>query len=143
MFLHDRALAGSRTGIDLIALAPSGVWVVAARHEIAGKVRVARSPRRPPRLRIGGHDATGLITRLLYQVEAVEGVLGRLGHRLRPRGVLCFLDGGLPLVRAQSIEGIPLLYPGRLVERLNHEGPLQRELAELLAAQLAERLPPA
>lgn len=143
LFLHDRAIPCRRSRVDLIAVAPTGIWVVRAQLRPAGKVRRTRPLRGSSRLRIGRHDSTWLIDGLARQVEAVEGTLRRLGHRLQPRGVLCFLDGGLPLLRPLSVGDFALLYPGQLVRELGRPGPIHHERAELLAAQLGERLPPA
>lgn len=142
LFLHDRRIPGSRANIDHIAIAPSGVWVIDAK-DYKGKARVERPLRAKPRLMINGWNQTKLAYGLNRQVRVVRSVLDELDPNVPVHGALCFVSASLPLVRTLRVHGYPLLYRKRLAKRLNADGPVARERAELLAERLAAGLPPA
>jgi hypothetical protein len=147
MLLHDRGIPGSRANIDHIAVAPAGLWLIDAKNH-RGKLRVHRPLLGRPKLTIGGRDWTKLTEGLLRQVEIVRGIISGIDSSVPVHGALCFPRVDLPLLgilRGGSLcfDGVPIVYRKALTRRLNEDGPITRERAELLAMQLAERLPQA
>ena len=140
--LHDRRVPGSRANIDHLAVTPAGVWVVDAKR-YKGKVAVSKPLFGQPKLIIGGRDRSKLVDGLAKQVTLVQTVVAALEPSVLVRGALCFVDADLPLLGNLSFNGYPLLYPRQLARRLNTRGPLSREGALVLAAQLGERFPSA
>jgi len=55
VLLHDRRIPGTRTNIDHIAVAPSGVWVIDSKR-YKGKVAVSKPLFGKAKLTIGGRD---------------------------------------------------------------------------------------
>lgn len=140
LVLHDRRWPTGRANLDHLAIAPTGVWVIDAKAH-KGRVAVERPLFAKPRLVIKDRDQTGLIEGLHRQVRDLGAVLAQIDPNVEVHGALCFTDADLPLMRTLTIAGYPLLRPKPLAKRLNQPGPLMRERAELLASQLAERLP--
>ena len=75
IFLHDRAVPGSRRNIDHIVVAPSGVYVVDAKR-YSGRVEVRDMAglfsRANPRLFVGGRGQSKLASAMGWQVTAVR-----------------------------------------------------------------------
>jgi Nuclease-related domain len=142
VILHDRRISGSRANIDHIAIAPSGVWVIDSKR-YKGKVATQKPLFGKPKLTIGGRDKTKLIDGLASQVATVEKVMATVAPGTPLRGVLCFVDADLPMLGNLSFNGYLLLYPKRLAKRLNAYGPLAPERVKAVAAELAQRFPPA
>jgi hypothetical protein len=149
MLLHDRRLPHSRSNIDHIAIAASGVYVIDTKR-YKGKIQVQNPLFGTPTLRIAGRDRTKLIDGLLGQVAVVEAALQGLGADVPVRGCLCFVtpegflaDVGLPMLRTLSVNGCQICYPRKLARRLNRAGPLSPERALAIRAELSRCLPPA
>ncbi|MGO9489422.1 MAG: nuclease-related domain-containing protein [Solirubrobacteraceae bacterium] len=147
--LHDRRIPGSRANIDHLAFAPSGIYVIDTKR-YRGAIRVEKPLFGSPKLRIGGRDRTRLIDGLDRQVAVVRSALVGVADEVPVHGCLCFVvpDGllgevGLPAFRTLRINGYPLYHSRRLARRLNRAGPLSREQATALQAELGRRLPPA
>lgn len=142
LFLHDRRMPQGRGNIDHLAVAPSGVWVIDAKHHKAGKVRVAKPLFGQAKLLIGGRDRTKLIDGLDRQVAAVQQEL--MGHGEVPvAGVLCFTQAELPLLTTLEMRSHLLLYRKALAKRINAPGPLGQDEVTDLASRLAQRFLPA
>ena len=139
VFLHDRRIPGSRANIDLIAVTPSGVWVVDAKNH-KGKVAVRTPLFGRTTLRIKSSDRSNLVDGLAKQVAVVEDVVAGTAP---VHGALCFVRAELPLLRTLKFRGYPLLYCKKLAKKLNAGGPLSAERVREIAALLAERLPSA
>ncbi len=113
-----------RGDIDLLAIAPAGVFVIDAKA-LKGSVRINRPLFGKSQLMINGRDRTKLLAGLDRQLEAVRQVLGANGHAgITARGVLCFTQADLPLFGTLEMRGHQLLYRKALAERLNATGPL-------------------
>jgi hypothetical protein len=140
--LHDRRIPGSRANIDHIAVAPSGVWVIDSKR-YKGKVAVSKPLFGKAKLTVAGRDKTKLVEGLAKQVALVESVMRELAPGVPVRGALCFVDADLPLVGNLSFNHFPLLYPKRLAERINRDGPLAGDGVLEVAAMLAQRFPSA
>lgn len=147
--LHDRRRPGTRANIDHIAVAPSGVYVIDTKR-YRGKVVVRRPLFGATTLRINGRDQSKLIAGLDKQVAAVRAALAGIAPEPPLHGCLCFVppegllaDDGLPLFKTLQMNGYPLLYPRRLIKRLNAPGPLSPEQVREIHSALAARLPAA
>lgn len=140
--LHDRRIPGSRSNIDHIAVARSGVWVIDSKR-YKGKVAVSKPLFGKAKLTIAGRDKTKLVEGLAKQVSVVETVMTELAPGFPVRGALCFVEADLPVVGNLSFDGFALLYPKRLAKRINANGPISGEGVHELARALAGRFPAA
>lgn len=147
--LHDRRMPRSRANIDHIAIAPRGVFVIDAKR-YKGKIEVRKPLFGDAKLVIRGRDKTKLVEGLRRQVSAVRAGLAVLEQEVPVGGCFCFVnpDGqaggsGLPLLRALSIDGIPLFHPRKLSKYLSRPGPVDEERARILAEALVEIFPTA
>lgn len=142
--LHDRRIPRSRTNIDHLAVATSGVYVIDAKR-YKGKIEVRKPFFGEPRVFVGGRDKTKLVEGLARQREAVRAALAETVPAMPVHACFCFLNpadqaggSGLPVLRTLQIGDFPLFYPRRLSKRLNAPGALsvesRREVAELLAS---------
>ena len=138
--LYNRRMPKGRGDIDLIAIAPSGVWVIDAKA-IKGKVRVANPLFGRPKLLVNGGNRTKLIDGLERQIGAVRDALGDDHRDVAVQGVLCFTKADLPLLGTLKIRGHLLLYRKALAKRLNADGPLSRDAINSLTRRLAIALP--
>ncbi len=149
LMLHDRAAPMSRTNIDHIALAPSGVYVVGYKR-YGGKIEVTTPVFGAQKLKIKGRDRTGLVKGLERQVAHAKAAMAAFDAEIPVHGCLCFVapegrfsEVGLPFLRTPRINGYPLYSAKRLARRLNRPGTIGRRQAAELQGELAERLPPA
>jgi hypothetical protein len=151
LFLHNRLLGpGRRDGdLDHIAIAPSGVYIIDAKHYKDATVEVRRigglfSPR-VEKLFVAGRDRSKLLDGLDKQVSAVAAAMA--SHSGGPiaavTALLCFVDANLPLFRTLSISGVPVLGPRGTSKMLRQPGPLDSARREALQRHLADCLPPA
>jgi hypothetical protein len=142
ILLHDRRLPGSRTNIDHIAVAPSGVWVIDAKR-YKGKVSVVKPLFRPAKLTIAGRDKSALADGLAGQVAAVQAAMPEVGFDVRVCGALCFVDADLPMLGRRAFRGYPLVYPRALARQIKAGGVLQPEQVHAVAAHVSSRFPAA
>lgn len=140
--VHDRRVPGSRSNIDHIAIAPSGVWVIDSKR-YKGKVRVSKPLFGQPTLTIAGRDKTKLIDGLTKQVALVAAVMPDIAPGVRVRGALCFVDADLPLLATPCFNGYHLLHPRPLAKRINAPGPLAAAHVQAVATEIARRFPSA
>lgn len=136
--LHDRRIPGSKGNIDHIVVTPAGVWVVdTKRYKGAPSLRVEGGLFRPrvERLFVGGRDHTKLVGSVLGQIQRVLEVV----PNAPVRGVLCFVDADWPLLEASfKVDGVEVLWPRKLVERLTSTGTEDVDVDEV-AANIAVR----
>lgn len=141
--LYDRRMPGSRANVDVLAIAPTGVYVIDAKA-IKGKVRVAKPLFSAERLLIEGRNRTKLIDSLERQISAVRDALSAARHPDVPvLGVLCFTKADFPLLGTLEIRGHRLHHRRALAKRLNRKGTLTPAAIDALAGELAAALPPA
>jgi hypothetical protein len=138
-FLHDRATPGTGAGIDHIAIAPGGVWVIDARRHV-GEAHVAGRGREQS-LWVGRDDRSGLVDALERQVHLVSRVVEEIAPDVRTFGALCLIDAELPPFRTLTVRGIPLCSIEALAKRLNVDGAVDSVWAGLLAEELALAFP--
>jgi hypothetical protein len=151
LFLHNRKLGKTRRDgdIDLIAIAPSGIYVIDAKRYQNATIRVRRtggflSPAKE-QLVIGGRDRTHLIAGCTKQVDAVLVALSnhRLAGVVSVTPVLCFDNPDLPLWGDLDMAGARIRGPRGTSKLLRRQGPLTAPDREDLHRYLATELPPA
>lgn len=141
--LYDRGMPGTRANIDVLAVAPTGVYVIDVKAN-KGKVRVATLKRGSERLQIEGWNRTRWIDGLEWQISAVRGALSASGHLEVPvLGVLCFTKADFPLLGTLEIRGHRLLHRRALAKKLNNKGALTPTAIDAVARTLAVALEPA
>jgi hypothetical protein len=118
--LDDRRVPGSRAAVDHIVVAPSGVWVIAARDD-TGKVErrdIGGWFKVDERLFVDGKDHSHLVDDLDRHVIAVEEMLSSAGLGSVPvHAALCFVNsawGWFPKPFAMS--GVWVAWPDKLTE---------------------------
>ena len=145
LMLHNRRLGrAARLGdIDHIAVAPSGVFVIDAKHYPDAKVRVRRTGGLFSAVReqliVRGRDRTRLVDGLERQMAAVSIALAE--HVDVPvSGLLCFVDADLPIFGSMTVRGHSVLGLRGTATLLRRPGPVnetrRRDLWELLGRQL-------
>jgi Nuclease-related domain len=145
--LDDRWVPPTKNAIDHLVIAPSGVWIIDAKHH-TGKVvhrDVGSYLRTEARLFVDGRDRTALVTRLDAQVSAVRATLGAAGlHDVPVRPMLCFTNSewGL-LARPFTINGVLVTWTSKVAPRILGGAPTHTEPPMHLAAVLAAALPAA
>lgn len=139
LVLHDRAMPRRSANIDHIAVAPSGVYVIDAKH-YSGEPRadVIDGVRR---LFVGGDDATELVDGVRWQARAIEAVLGATGVPVQP--ILCFIGSSWSISNGLLIDGVGITSPDRLVTLLQTAGPLRGTAAAEVHRELGDALAPA
>jgi hypothetical protein len=144
--LHDRRIPGRRSNIDHIAIGPAGVFVIDTKRYENAEIRVRRvgglfTPRRDELL-VRGRVKANLVESLRKQVEVVEMVLdeGAL-HDVPVTGVLCFVDGLLPIFQ-KRLHVDDLVVTGRrgLTDVVAASGPLDADQRQALYRLIGQRL---
>lgn len=95
--LHDRRVPRSSANIDLLAVTPTGAFVIdAKRYKGRSSLVVEGALIRPrvEKLMVGCRDRTKLVDGVLKQVQVVRGIVGA---GVPARGVLCFVEADWPL----------------------------------------------
>ncbi len=142
--LHDRAMPGRSANIDHIAVAPSGVFVVDAKH-YAGEPRVdtvhgiGDSPTR--RLHVGAVDRTTLVDSARWQTRVVEAIID--DPEVPVHGVLCFIGSTWTVTNGFLVHGIGVTSPERLAVLVGVPGPLAADRVAATHAHLRSSLAPA
>lgn len=149
VFLYQRRLGlrSSEDPIDLIAVVPSGVWVVDIQSCAGGRVQVSGRHRlwssAFTHLLIRGRDRTAYLDRLITQARAVDEVLADLDRPDVPvRPVFCFLDADIGWRGTPKVGQAALTTPKKLISRLERSS---RTLSDIevsaIAQALGQRLP--
>lgn len=143
VLLHDRRIPGSPANIDLLAVAPSGIWVVDAKHwsgrvelrDVGGWFATDR------RLVAGGRDRSREVERLGRQMIAVSRAVPDPAVPVVP--ALCVVGGTWGwFARPFRYRGVWVSWPEPLAELLLAPGPLTLERRTALAGTLSRRLQP-
>lgn len=142
--LHDRLIPGTRTNIDHIAVASTGIHVVDAKqYKGRPTLRVEGGVLRPriEKLFVGSRDRSKLVDGVLKQVDVVRAITA---DQVPVTGVLCFIDADWPLVGGSfSTRGVWVARPKKLYPSLVAEGSLGAAAIDELHRAIAEALPPA
>jgi hypothetical protein len=141
--LYDRRMPDTRANIDVIAVAPTGVYVIDVKAN-EGNVSVVKSLLTRERLLIAGRNRTKLIDGLERQISATRHALGATGYSNIPvLGVLCFTKAMFPPLGTLNIRQHRLLHSRALARKLNRKGPLTPMTIDVVARALAEAFTPA
>jgi len=138
--LHDRRIPRTRSNIDHIAVAPSGVWVIDTKR-YKGRVAVQAPLFGKAKLTIAGRDQTKLIDGLAKQVALVTGAMTTIAPGVPVHGALCIVEADLPVLGTTTFRGFPLLHPRPLAKRINRGEVLPADRVRPTAVALAERFP--
>lgn len=137
--LHDLVVAGGTLSIDHVAVASSGIWVIASQPVTLERVTVHRPFRGIATLRVGDHNYTDLATDLDRQRTAICAALADQPH-VPIRTAICFPGGQFPLLGTLMIDGHLVLPPSDLVAHVTTHGALRRSEGRHVAGLLARRL---
>ncbi len=145
--LDDRKVPGSRTHIDHIVIAPSGVWVVDA-NEYDGRVErrdIGGWFKMDERLYVAGKDRTNLVDGIDRQVVAVESVLAKHGLDLVPvHAALCFVNSEWGwFAKPFSLSGVWITWAQKLTELVLDWNAISNTELEKLARVVDAGLPAA
>jgi hypothetical protein len=141
--LHDRRIAGTRTNIDHVVVAPSGVWVIAARTE-QGEI-AARDVggwfSRDSRLFVGGRDRSDVLESMQPLVAAARDPLADAHPDVGIRPVACFVAGDFGLFgQPFELDDVLVTSPRLLARTLQESGPLGPTEIGQITRRLAARL---
>ena len=145
--LHDRRVPGTRANIDLIVIAPAGVFVVDAKNN-QGRIEIRDRGgffRTDYRLTVAGRDCSAMADKMGWQVDAVRSALE--AHGVDPMTpitpVLCFLNVEWPLLGApESFRGVRLESRRSIKRLMTRAFLLSGPQADNLLTALAEAMPP-
>ena len=138
-FLVNRLIPEAGLQVDLIAIAPAGVWVIDA-EPLRGEARVVgRGPGQ--QLWVGSCDCTDLIPHLARSAGIVGRAVDELFAYTPTSGAFCLTEAELPVFRTLMVRGIPLCGPEAILKRLNVPGPIDEAAARRLERELALRFP--
>ncbi|GAA3627599.1 hypothetical protein GCM10022200_07580 [Microbacterium awajiense] len=142
--LHDRRNPGTRANIDHIVVTPAGVWVIDAkrykskRPELHVEGGILRP--RTESLRVGGRDASKLVSGVASQVDRVAGAVA--DDAVTVTGVLCFLEADWPLIGGSfEVNGIHVLWPRLLIKRITAESTPDPIDPDVVSGRLAAAFP--
>jgi hypothetical protein len=146
VILNDRRIPGTRSNIDHLVVAPTGVWIIDAKR-YRGRVEQRnlggwlKSDRR---LFVGGRDRSGLASGLLEQSRAVLTALDGVALDVDVMAALCFVDSEWALFSKPFLQaGVLITWPKMLCAAISGPGPLRREQMHYVAECLAASLPTA
>lgn len=143
--LHDRRIPHTRANIDHLVVAPTGVWIVDAKHYSGQVTRrdVGGWRRSDERLFVGRRDCTKLVAGMAFQHDAVRTALAR--HDDIPiHRVLCFVEAEWSfLARPFDLGGVLVAWPKATVEAIRRPGTLEPENINRIGETLLRALPAA
>ena len=146
----DRQVPGTKSNIDHIVVAPSGVWIIDAkvwRGKIVYKSTSMFSTEK--RLYVGGKDRTSAVEAIFNLVIPVAQVIGDKSVPIKP--ALVFIDGDWSDASAARIVSskpyqhltVWISWPKAIWKKINESGPLDagaiKRIGDLLDAQLPPR----
>jgi hypothetical protein len=144
--LHDRQIPGTRSNIDHLVVAASGVWIVDAKS-YKGKVEQRNLGgwfKTDNRLFVNGRDRSKLTSGLFKQTLAVLEALGDCYPDIEVVPALCFVDSEWTLFAKPFQQGgVLVTWPKKLSEAISAPGSLSRQQVIGVADLLAQGLPPA
>jgi len=134
--LFDCSVPRSRSNIDLIAIAASGVCGAVRIREVGGWKRSER------KLFVGGRDRTKSVEGLRWQVEVVRKALCDSAVPVYP--AMCMVDadfGWIP--KASQLDGVWILWGKKLREMITDGAKvLDSDEVAVYSRRLSEALPP-
>jgi len=145
--LDDRKVSGTKSHIDHVVIAPSGVWVIDA-NEFDGRVErrdVGGWFKVDERLYVAGKDRTGLVDGIDRQVAAVENVLKKEGLDSIPvHAALCFVNSEWGwFAKPFSLNGVWVTWATKLTELVLDWNAIPDTEIDRLARVVGSKLPAA
>jgi len=147
--LTDRKIPGGLALLDLLVVAPSGVWIVSSRvarglieyKNAGGPLRTDR------RLVIGGNDETATVEQLAGDLVPVTGVIAN--PTIPVSAALVLLDGdwgGKSALRMLAKRpyrhlGVYVTWPAALIKLIEQSGPLSPDGIQSITGILERKLP--
>jgi hypothetical protein len=149
MFLTDRAVPGTKSKIDHIVVAPSGIWIIDTnlwRGKIEYKTKSLTSL--DHRLYVGGVDRTSKVEDIYNLVIPVAQVIE--DRSIPVHAAMVFVEGDwsnaqtLRLARDKPHQhlGVWITWPRALYKMINERGPLDPESIERVHSKLDANLTP-
>ncbi len=139
--LHDRMIPNSRANIDHLVIAPSGIWVVDAKH-YQGRLQkrtIGLGSRRRNELLVGGRNKTSLAEGVIKQVDLVRA---QLDDDISVRGVLCFVRAEWDFLSSPfHVNGILVTYGRALAKTILKTSDLDTARMYALATELSAKFP--
>jgi hypothetical protein len=143
--LHQLRVPGHRGRIEHLAVSAWGVHVVDVKHlkNAAIELRPTGVSGSPVELVVGGRVMTTAAAATARRVAGIRSLLATAGlDNVRVTGVLCFVDGLLPLgVTDLALHGVHVLRPSSLTALVTRSGSLDAEHVLTLQEYLAQHLP--
>lgn len=142
LLIHDRRIPGSRANLDHLAIVPSGVWVIDAKHYHGRLERRSVGGWFVPRhaLYVGGRDRSALIASARRQHAVVAS---HLPPDVAISAALCFTGVETSFfARPFTLDGILVTWPKALIKTLRAPGPLDADRRRELAVALGRAFPP-
>jgi len=148
LFLYDRRVRGTRGNIDIVAVAPSGVWVIDVKRwsGVVERRPVGGLLRRGERLYSGGRDRSASLAGMGWQVAAVADALSECSDRGRPdpeiHAALCISGARRPMPARPFVQaGVHVVSTRKLAGLLSAPGPLAPVQVRTVHEALAGALP--
>ena len=144
ILLYDRSVPGTRGNIDIVAVAPSGVWAIDVKN-YSGQVAhrdVGGLFRTDWRLYVGKRNCSKLADDLGWQLVAVANALGHDHLSVKVHAALCFYEAEWSLFARPFQHGdVWVTWPKRMAEMLCAPGPHDEPTVSTLAHHIALALP--
>lgn len=142
--LHDRKVPITRSNLDHLVIAPSGIWLIDAKRD-AGEVECRSTGAfgsSEPRLFVNGRNQTRLIHAMGWHVAAVRAQLDTIGFGEVPvHPVVCFTSSRWARSTFPfDVHGVLVTWPSALVDAIGAPGALDVRLVELVARHLSPTL---
>jgi hypothetical protein len=149
VFLYQRRVdvRSHEDPIDLVAVTPSGVWVIDIQPCAGGRVQVRGRRgwfhRQYGRLVIRGRDRTAYLDRLMHQSVAVEEALADIDRPAVPvRPAFCFFDAETAWRGTPDLGEAAMTTPKRLISLLRNSSRTMSDYdVSMTAHALGQRLP--
>jgi hypothetical protein len=144
VLLHDRRIPRSRTNIDHLAIAPSGVWVIDAKTYSGPLQRRDKGTwgRIDYRVYVNGRDQSRLVNSPLHQAEVVRSILD--DDTVPIHMALCFVNVEWDFfLKPFQIKDVWVTYANKLCENIAEAGPLSGDDVLSVGNRLSSALPPA
>jgi hypothetical protein len=149
VILTDRQVPGTKSNIDHIVVAPSGVWIIDTKNW-KGKIQY-KSPTRSStskRLLVDGRDRTSAVEAIFNQVIPVAQIIEDKAVPIKP--ALVFINGDWSDTSATRILGsrphqhltVWISWPKAIWKKINEPGPLDQDAVKRIGTALDTALRP-
>jgi hypothetical protein len=149
VILTDRGVPGTKSNIDHIVIAPSGVWIIDSKVW-RGKIEYKSTSMfgTEKRLFVGGKDRTSAVEAIFNLVIPVAQVIGDKSVPIKP--ALVFIDGDWSDASAARIVtsrpyqhlSVWISWPKAIWKKINEPGRLDADSVKRIGAHLDAKLRP-